>query len=189
MEEGPHLTPRKIAIWISKNAQNHCHWQFCWKKLLFFFEKMKIFGNFLQKKKSSFGQFFDIQMAIFLRVSGRSCLYNLLPTLLSCEVIPSQISHTWVQSVMWWPRCPDVLWVVVSCQADCLEDNGQITELSGLRISQCVSQILGCVHHHDWLNMVHNMTRLAQIRQQVLVHTVFFGTPHVERLDLLYLLT
>ena len=26
---------------------------------------------------------------------------------------------------------------------------------------------LGCVHHHDWLNMVHNMTGLAQFRQQV----------------------
>ena len=40
---------------------------------------------------------------------------------------------------------------------------------------RCVPQILGCVHHHDWLNMVHNMTRLSQFSQQVLVHTALFG--------------
>ena len=34
--------------------------------------------------------------------------------------------------------------------------------------SRCVPQILRCVHHHDWLKMVH-MTRLAQFSQQVLL--------------------
>ena len=47
------------------------------------------------------------------------------------------------------------------------EYNGQITELCGVQIARCVPEILGCVHHHDWLNMVHNMTRLAQFSQQV----------------------
>ena len=47
------------------------------------------------------------------------------------------------------------------------EYNGQITELSGVPIARCESQILGCVHHHDWLNLVHNMTGLAQFSQQV----------------------
>ena len=44
-------------------------------------------------------------------------------------------------------------------------------------ITRCVPQILGCVHHRDWLNMVHNMTGLAQFSQQVKVglHTVLFG--------------
>ena len=48
----------------------------------------------------------------------------------------------------------------------------QITELCRVPIARCVPHILGCLHHHDWLNMVHNMTRLAQFSQQMQVHTV-----------------
>ena len=47
------------------------------------------------------------------------------------------------------------------------EYNGQIIELCGVPIALCVQQILGCVHHHDWLNMAYNMPRLAQFSQQV----------------------
>ena len=32
---------------------------------------------------------------------------------------------------------------------------------------------MGRVRHHDWLNIVHNMTQLAQFNQQV--HTVLLG--------------
>ena len=39
--------------------------------------------------------------------------------------------------------------------------------LRGVPTARCVPQILGCVHHHDWFNMVHNRTRLAQFSQQV----------------------
>ena len=43
----------------------------------------------------------------------------------------------------------------------------KITELSGVQIVRCVPHILRCIHHHDLLNMVHNMTRFAQFSQQV----------------------
>ena len=48
-----------------------------------------------------------------------------------------------------------------------VEYNGQLTELCGVPIARCVPQILTCVHHHDWLNTEHSMTRLAQFSQQV----------------------
>ena len=35
------------------------------------------------------------------------------------------------------------------------------------QIEPFVPQILWCVHHQDWLNMVQNKTRLAQFSQKV----------------------
>ena len=49
----------------------------------------------------------------------------------------------------------------ICCTQDC-EYNGEITELCGVPIARCVPQIMRYVHHHDWLNMVQKMTRLAQ---------------------------
>jgi len=50
----------KIVIFFNKIAKN-----------FLFFSKMTIFGKFFEKKKSSFWQFFDIQMAIFQGVSHK----------------------------------------------------------------------------------------------------------------------
>ena len=59
-----------------------------------------------------------------------------------------------------------LLWLIFSLSSNTIwaEYNGHITELTGVPIARCVPQILDS---HDWLNMVHNMTRLAQFSQQV----------------------
>ena len=65
------LTLRKIATWLSKNCQKTWHFfQKNCQKLSFFFNKIAKdkFWQFFLKKMSSFGPFFDIQMAIFRRV-------------------------------------------------------------------------------------------------------------------------
>ena len=76
-EKGEYLTLWKIDIWMSKNGQKlaiffqkkfakNCHF---FNKIAKsnFVENKTIFG--ILKKNSSFWQFFDIQMAIFRRVS------------------------------------------------------------------------------------------------------------------------
>ena len=65
-----HLTHRKIAI--SKNCPKLAVKKKLQKIVLFFFKKLqkiKQFSAIFLKKKASFGQLFDIQMAIFQRVS------------------------------------------------------------------------------------------------------------------------
>ena len=82
------------------------------------------------------------------------------------------------------PRLTSLMWSASRTVSSVL--GGQITELSGVLIARCVPKILGCVRHKDFLNMVHNMIRLAQCCQQV--HRVI-GTPHVRWFALLYLMS
>ena len=57
----------KIVVFFNKIANDN------------FVEKITIFVNFFEKKMSSFGQFFDIQLAIFRRV--RSIAHSCNPVL------------------------------------------------------------------------------------------------------------
>ena len=76
-QQGWYLTLLKIAIWLSKNCQKLDFFFFLMKKIVIFLNKIAI-GNFVEKndnfcqfkkkKKSSFWQFFDSQMAIFRRI-------------------------------------------------------------------------------------------------------------------------